>query len=55
MYHRLFSYRVFQESVPEPSSSDAEYFEVSIYPKVTAKNLSIEFTGKIKIILSFNL
>ena len=45
-------YRVFQKSVPEPSSSGAAYYsEVSIYQEVAAKAdsavyLSIEFTQK---------
>ena len=31
------TYRVFQKSVPDPSSSGAaKYYEVSIYPKVAA-------------------
>ena len=52
-------YRVFQKSVPEPSSSDAAiYTEVSIYPKVAAKEvssvyLSIEFTKNIILCFSF--
>ena len=47
-----FTYRVFQKSVPDPSSSGAaHYSEVSIYPKVAAKAVSsvyqfIEFTQK---------
>ena len=33
-----FKYRVYQKSVPEPSSSGAaRYSEVSTYPKVAAK------------------
>ena len=52
-------YRVFQKSVPEPSSSVTAYYsEVSIYPKVATKAISsvyisIKFTQKI-FILCFN-